>query len=157
MDENGKLLRKMYSFPQNYESLLSIGQFMVQMSSFWKKKTYYEVDGIDKSLRFCFDYDLFIRLAKRKNIEEIDSLFSAFHIHSESKTSTIWETVALPEIENVRQRYFSSILTKEHYADLSKNYTKKYYPNIRSNIIEDIYWDYQYFFMQLKKKIGFKV
>lgn len=157
VDQNSKLLRKMYSFPQNYESLLSIGQFMVQMSSFWKNCTYHAVGGIDKSLRFCFDYDLFIRLAKRDNIEGTESLLSAFRIHSESKTSTIWETVALPEIETVRQRYFSSALTKEYYAELSKIYTKKYHMNTRVNIIKDIYRDYKYFFVQLKKKLSFKV
>lgn len=157
VNENGKLLRKMYSFPQNYESLLSIGQYMVQMSSFWKKKIYHEVGGIDKSLKFCFDYDLFIRLAKRNNTEGTDSILSAFRIHSESKTSTIWENVALPEIETVKQRYFSSTLTKEYYAELSKIYTKKYHLNIRANIIKDIYRDYKYFLVQLKKKLSFKV
>jgi len=153
VDERGTLLRKSYSFPQNFTSLLSLGQFAMQMSSFWRRDAYRAVGGLDSTLHFCFDYDLFIRLAKRKPPSGIDDLLSAFRIHGESKTSTIWETVALPEIEVVKRRYFSKELTEEQCQALFPQLTREYHLDLRRNIVKDVLRDPVYFFTQLKRKI----
>jgi glycosyltransferase involved in cell wall biosynthesis len=155
VDENSERLRKLYSFPQSYDSLLSIGQFMMQMSCFWKRETYHAVGGLDKNLRFCFDYDLFIRLANQNSTQGTDSLLSAFRIHGKSKTSTIYETVALPEIEVVKRRYFSSTLNEQYYSQQEKTHRKQYHTNIRINILKDIYRDFPHFLAELRKKFAF--
>lgn len=152
VDGSGALLRKSYSYPQNFTSLLALGQFAMQMSSFWRQDAYRAVGGLDSTLRFCFDYDLFLRLAKRKSPAGIDDLLSAFRIHGESKTSTIWEAVALPEIKVVKRRYYSKELTEEQCQALFPQLTGEYHQDLRRNIVKDLFRDPVYFWNQLKRK-----
>lgn len=60
-----------------------------QPASFWRRDAFFANGGFDKSLRFCFDYDMYFRLAKRKNSGQIRSFLAAFRYHPESKTSTL--------------------------------------------------------------------
>jgi len=148
----GELIRKYYSFPQEFRSLLFGGQFFMQMSSFWRKDAYEAAGGLDTSLRFCFDYDLFLRLARRRPPESIDAMLAAFRIHDHSKTATIWESVALPEIALVRDRYgFSSLPTPER-ACLSEETVAEFYRVTRAGILKDALRDPRYFLRCLFNK-----
>ncbi|HAM51184.1 MAG TPA: glycosyltransferase [Nitrospiraceae bacterium] len=153
VDDLGNLLRKYYSFPQNATSLLAIGQFFLQMSSFWSRETYQAVGGIDIFLRFCFDYDFFIRLAQRKTPGRLDSLLAAFRIHDRSKTSSIWESIAIPEFELIRRRhgfYSWPELVREEMKTL---YIRQYHLNNRKLKLKDIVLEPAYFLHTLKEKI----
>lgn len=75
-----------------------------QMSAFWTKALYDEVGGIDQTLRFCMDYDLFVRMASRSAPILIDAHIGNFRVHGESKTSTL-ESVRQAEDALVRARY----------------------------------------------------
>ena len=73
----------------NYWTMLCTGCWFHQPASFWRKSAYDEVGGIDASLRFALDYDLFVRLAKRKRPKIIKEILAAFREHEQSKTSTL--------------------------------------------------------------------
>lgn len=75
-----------------------------QMSAFWRRSLYEEVGGIDTTLRFCMDYDLFVRMAARSAPVRIDTDIGNFRLHGMSKTSTL-EDVRLAEDDLVHTRY----------------------------------------------------
>lgn len=60
-----------------------------QPASFWKRNVFFLGGGYDRSLRFCFDYDMYFLLAKRRNSGRIRSFLAAFRFHQDSKTSTL--------------------------------------------------------------------
>jgi glycosyltransferase involved in cell wall biosynthesis len=75
-----------------------------QMSAFWTKQLYDDVGGIDKSLRFCMDYDLFVRMASQNAPVLINHHIGNFRVHGSSKTSTL-EEIRQKEDALVRGRY----------------------------------------------------
>ena len=75
-----------------------------QMSAFWSRALYQEVGGVDESLRFCMDYDLFVRMAIKSAPVHISQPVGNFRLHGESKTSTL-EATRLAEDELVHERY----------------------------------------------------
>ena len=154
VDNEGRLFDKYYSFPQSFESLLSIGQFSLQMSSFWRRDVYSEIGGLDTGLRFCFDYDFFLRLTRRRQPGGIDSLLSASRMHPGSKTSTIFVTVALPEADLVRKRYGFDEWSESEKENKRRYFSRQYHLNKRRAIIRDLIYDPVYFFKQLKRKIS---
>lgn len=145
VDEDGNMIRKYYSFPQDYNSLLHGGQFFMQMSTFWRKNAYISSGEIDVSFKFCFDYDLFIRLASRRNPIGVAKMLSAFRYHNTSKSSTIWEAVALPEIKIIRNRYTNVSAPLDDSVCVADNTVKKFYRITRLGILMDLYKDPSYF------------
>lgn len=75
-----------------------------QHSAFWTKSLYDRVGGVDANLRFCMDYDLFVRMATAHAPKHIDVPIGNFRIHGESKTSTL-ESVRQAEDDIVHNRY----------------------------------------------------
>jgi glycosyltransferase involved in cell wall biosynthesis len=75
-----------------------------QMSAFWSRRLYEEVGGIDRTLRFCMDYDLFVRMAMRAPPVRIARTIGSFRVHGSSKTSTL-EHVRQLEDRLVHDRY----------------------------------------------------
>jgi len=153
IDIKRNLIRKYYSFPQDFCSLLGGGEFFLQMSSFWHRDAYESEGGLDTSLKFCFDYDLFLRLARRKPPGKIDAMLSAFRIHAQSKTATIWESVALPEMDVVRGRYGFNALPEYERLRLSKDTIAEYYRVTRAGILKDVFLDPKYFLRCLCNKL----
>lgn len=62
-----------------------------QPASFWRRTAFFEVGGFDTSLQFCFDYDMYLRLARRRPFGRIKAFLACFRVHPESKTSTLEE------------------------------------------------------------------
>ena len=77
-----------------------------QMSAFWSRNLYTAVGGVDAKLRFCMDYDLFVRMATRTAPMRIHCTIGNFRIHPSSKTTTL-ESVRLAEDTLVHERYCS--------------------------------------------------
>lgn len=60
-----------------------------QPASFWRREAFFATGGFDRSLRFCLDRDLYLRLAQRRPSGHIKAFLACFRIHPASKTSTI--------------------------------------------------------------------
>lgn len=75
-----------------------------QMSAYWSKELYKASGGMDTSLRFCMDYDLFVRMASRSAPVRIRGDIGNFRIHGSSKTSTL-EHIRQAEDRIVHERY----------------------------------------------------
>lgn len=97
MDEQGAVLLNGWRtipfcrFGQNicFRSLLFWECDLIQPSVFFRKEAFFQAGGLDPNLQFCFDYDLFLRYAKRKRSGKIGDFLSAFRIHKKSKSSTM--------------------------------------------------------------------
>jgi glycosyltransferase involved in cell wall biosynthesis len=153
VDKLDNLTGKFYSFPQTFTSLLSIGQFFMQTASFWRAETYRAVNGIDTSLKFCFDYDLFLRFTQRKAPGEIDSLLAAYRVHEKAKSSTIWESVGIPEFEQVRKRHGFHLWSNAVCEEMKIKHTRIYHLNNRKGRIKDLVRDPMYFCQILWNKL----
>jgi len=76
-----------------------------QPASFWRRSAYDRVGGIDRSLKFCMDNDLFIKFAlSGARFEFMREYLVAFRVHHGSKTSTI-PSVAKEEFNMLSVRY----------------------------------------------------
>lgn len=154
VDAGGGLIRKYYSFPQSFDSLLVGGQFFMQPSSFWRRSAYEAVGGLDTSLHFCFDYDLFLRLTRIRAPGGIAAMLAAFRIHEQSKTSTIWNTVALPELEQIREHHNIGQLQETKRRQLYARTVREYYLITRRGIILDCFHDPSYFVRCVQNKLA---
>jgi glycosyltransferase involved in cell wall biosynthesis len=60
-----------------------------QPASFWKREAMLEVGIFDVSYFFSFDYDMYLRLTRRKRAHRINRYLAAFRMQPDSKTSTL--------------------------------------------------------------------
>ncbi len=65
---------------------LSKVNFISQPSVFINKSCYDAVGGIDTSLNYTFDYDLWIRLSRKYKVKFINEFLSNYRLHKDSKT-----------------------------------------------------------------------
>ncbi len=110
VDEGGELIREknhpkyFLGLKQDFRKLLFWETGFCQPASFWRKDAFFRVGGFDRNLRFCFDYDLFLSLAKEKPFGVIPDFLACFRHHGESKTSTISEVCEREKVE-VRRKH----------------------------------------------------
>ena len=93
-----------------------------QPASFWKRDVFFANGGFDRSLRFCFDYDMYFRLAKRKSSGHMRSFLAAFRYHPVSKTSTLDE-VFHAENEILWRKYGRYVYSEDQIKRYAKNQT----------------------------------
>jgi glycosyltransferase involved in cell wall biosynthesis len=75
-----------------------------QPATFWRRSAYEAVGGIDRSLRFIMDRDLFARLARRRPFARLPELLACFRVHPEAKTAR-WQHVRREEVALFRRRF----------------------------------------------------
>lgn len=103
IQENGKIRQRVKGYTQDFNSLLCFGQYLAQPACFWSREAFFKVGGFDRTLRFSFDYDLFVRLTKQYKQKKLNKYVAVFREHSEAKSSTIWLEVGSKEGEKIRQ------------------------------------------------------
>lgn len=84
-DAGGKVVG---SYPTEAFDLYKLAwfNFFCQPSVFFRKKAYDAVGGVDVSLHYGMDYDLFIRLGKAFACNYLPKVFSSYRLHLDSKT-----------------------------------------------------------------------
>jgi glycosyltransferase involved in cell wall biosynthesis len=60
--------------------------FICQPTAFFRREAYYAIGGIDPSLHYAFDYDLWIRLSKDFQILKLDHYLATSRMHAANKT-----------------------------------------------------------------------
>jgi glycosyltransferase involved in cell wall biosynthesis len=75
-----------------FRKLLIYGCDFNQPSVFWRRSAHLAVGQFDTSLRFSFDREFFLRLAKRKPSGRIPQPLSCFRLHSAAKSTTMRQT-----------------------------------------------------------------
>ncbi len=77
-------LRRQPSF--DYRICLYAYLTVMQPASFFQRKAFFDVGGLDSSLNYSLDYDLILRLAKRGKMKHIKEYLAAFRLHPSSKS-----------------------------------------------------------------------
>ena len=84
-DTSGKIDGK-YPTAEFDLSKLARTNFFCQPSTFFRKEAFLAVGGLDRTLRFAMDYDLFIRIAHRLRCQYDPTVFSKYRLHADAKT-----------------------------------------------------------------------
>ena len=75
-----------------------------QETAVWRRDLYQRVGGIDESLQFAMDYDLFARFFDAGRCAHCNEFLGVFRWHEQSKSATVQATVGAEEMRTVRQR-----------------------------------------------------
>ena len=91
VDSRGKKIR---SYVSAYKRMLrrrptparlAMANYIVQPSTFWRKTLLDEIGFFDESLRYCFDYDFWMRALLKHPLHVIARPLSLFRVHGASK------------------------------------------------------------------------
>ena len=106
IDKDGNLIERIFSISPDWRISANLGVHRwPQPSCFWRKSHYVAIGGIDSSLQFAMDMDLFIRLAKYGKSNRIPGKpLANFRVHNESKSSRIHH-IGLAELHEIRKKY----------------------------------------------------
>ena len=123
VDPDGAEMYRNYGFPFTFDALLHWGCRFNQPASFWKREALFEVGGFDKSLRHCFDYDMYLRLAKRRPAIATRRILAAFRSHPMSKTNTLRD-VKKAEDQLLWERHGRGDVSEEESSRIAKKYAR---------------------------------
>lgn len=112
-----------------YRRLLFRGCEIFQPSTFFTKKCFDEVGGIDETLQYVFDYALWLPMAKRGKFFHIEEYLASFRLWSESKTATSSEKF-IAERKLVLKRHTASFPGPYHFF-MFKRAMKKLFSSSR--------------------------
>ncbi len=119
-DEKGNILDKHPPEPFDREKLASYG-LVFQPSAFFRRNTFFEAGGLDESLHYTMDYDLWLRICERYKVEHIEEFLSTYRIHGESKTMADRNRLEFTE------EYLKTIFRHYHRAPINRVYAYCYY------------------------------
>lgn len=95
--------------------------FFCQPSTFFRKHVFDAVGGLDCSLHYAMDYDLFIRIAKRYCCRYIPEVLSKYRLHEKAKT------VRNDTLSDNHDETLNIALKHYHWAPLNLVYGSCYY------------------------------
>lgn len=101
-----KMLRKIPFF-----NVLSIANFIIQPSTFWRKELSKEIGTFDENLHLCMDYDYWMRIIKKYPLHVLPKHLSLFRIHGTSKGGTQYEK-QFKEEHQVLTRYNNNLIVR---------------------------------------------
>ena len=79
--------------------------FICQPAAFFRREVFAACGMLDSSLRFSFDYDLWIRIARHYPMVKLDRFLAASRLHSASKTVRDTAPAMRETIEMLRRHY----------------------------------------------------
>jgi glycosyltransferase involved in cell wall biosynthesis len=87
IDESGYVLQSSSGYVKNLALMMLYGGWTpLQEACFWRHSLYSKSGGIDPSLRFAADYDLFLRFSLQGRCEYVPVIFGAFRRHRGQKS-----------------------------------------------------------------------
>lgn len=87
IDEENKIIRHSRGYSRKLRSSMLYGSWTpLQDACFWKRRVYEAVGGINSSLKYAADYDLFLKMSLNGNYQYIPKTFSAFRKHGGQKS-----------------------------------------------------------------------
>ncbi len=87
IDEHDQFLGIVEQIPARFETLLYGGHIINQEAVFWKRELYEKVGGLNKTLQYALDYDLWVRMARHTKPHHVPTILSAFRFHQPQKSS----------------------------------------------------------------------
>ena len=122
IDVDGKELEVRGPEGLSFEEILRWKKYLPQSSCFFKKSLWDEVGGLDETLHFQMDYDLWLRFAKVTDFHQVDEILSYDLHHEDAKTvSKKFRQKLLAEYILVLSRY-----SRERYEEEMGKLTSLY-------------------------------
>jgi glycosyltransferase involved in cell wall biosynthesis len=118
IDEKGRSLGVEHpSGFTTFTRLLAVwkGHTIPQPAVFWTPEVWRRSGGMDLSLRFHLDYDLFCRFARHYRFHPIDQVLATYRLHAESKTEEWTEADRLEDSIRLSRRYWGSPLSPRRW------------------------------------------
>jgi hypothetical protein len=84
--------------------------YVSQMTTFWRRSAHDAIGYVDPTIRFAFDHDFFLRLAKRSAPVYIEDEIACFRWYETSKSGAGYE-VQMRETAALSERYGGSAWT----------------------------------------------
>ncbi|MGM7719638.1 glycosyltransferase family 2 protein [Metabacillus sp. Hm71] len=116
INETGKILYPYGVKANNDQKSLFVDCTICQPATFIKKHVMDDLGGVDESLDFCMDYDLWIRIANKYKMGFLDDYLANARRHPLSKSIINWEEVGLPEILKTVVKYYGTV--SDHWLSL---------------------------------------
>jgi glycosyltransferase involved in cell wall biosynthesis len=91
IDESGATIRDVAVVPFDYRLQLEVRNGVAQPGAFFTREAFESVGGLDASYSYAMDYELWLRLAERFEVRQVDAILAAHRFHPDSKT------IATPE------------------------------------------------------------
>ena len=120
IDANGN---KIQSFVASYKKWLrqqptmerlSIANYIIQPSTFWRRELMDAIGTFDENLHYCMDFDYWMRAIKNHPLHVLPSHFSLFRIHGNSKGGALYEKQFNEEHELVVKYVQSPLIRVVH-------------------------------------------
>jgi glycosyltransferase involved in cell wall biosynthesis len=99
------IVRHYWLLPPHCNWFMMRWDLIPQETCFWRRSTMERLGGIDPTLKFAMDYDLFLRFMQEGKMVRLSRFLAAFRWHPDQKSLRDWEVVGLPEIRAVQSRY----------------------------------------------------
>lgn len=84
---------------------LGITNFIIQPSTFWRKDLMLEVGLLDENLKYCMDYDYWLRITKKVKIKMLNDYVVNYRIHPESNRGSSYKKLFVEDIQVVKKYY----------------------------------------------------
>lgn len=121
-DEDGRLTGKEHpsAFVSHNEVVKIWKMYTIpQPAVFFHRKVYEQCGGLDESLYFGLDYDLFLRYTGSFNIYCVNRHWATYRLHSSSKTMEISQGELLEKSLKISRRYWGPRSTLSYWKYLS--------------------------------------
>ncbi len=105
VDERGQLLLEHRTGQLSAQRLLRLDQALSQPGSFYRAEVLRRVGGLDRSLRYAMDYDLFIKLLRASDGVYLEEPLAKFRLHPLSKSYLYGASARLREAFRVGRRH----------------------------------------------------
>ena len=89
IDRNGKFIRCKREMPFSRFVMLHDHNYLAQPSTFWRRRLYEDVGGLDTSFNLAMDADLWERFSKRAKFVHIPKYLSGIRSYPEQKTYSL--------------------------------------------------------------------
>jgi glycosyltransferase involved in cell wall biosynthesis len=103
--------------PFDLGRLINDLDFIVQPATFFRREPYFSVGGLDPSLTYCLDYELWIRMAQRGAASFIPDVLAQVRIYPQTKTAS-GGLARLDEVERMIRGYGRKTLPTEFEREM---------------------------------------
>jgi len=105
INAQGRFIRRCEHIePFDLDRLIHCGDYIVQPAAFFRREAFESVGGLDESLNWGMDWDLFIRIGRRYPIHHLRRLLAHYRWLGGSKTAT-GQYERLEEVRRIGARY----------------------------------------------------
>jgi hypothetical protein len=95
--------------PFDLRRLINVLDFIVQPATFFRRTAYEAAGGLDHTLHYCLDYDLWIRLGRYAPLRYVEHTLAQVRLHPGTKTAS-GGLPRLLEIERMIRRHGRAVL-----------------------------------------------